>query len=197
MTTLSDLQQMVYDITNRPDLVNETLTALKAATLKMHHSDFYPKDLFETGIAFAASDFYQTFEVKVPIPRYRAHKYSRYYDAVGQAAGKFFEFISPEKVVDGYSVERVDILYPAGVNLQYKGSIAFQYILFGCYLHPNVADTTYASWIADEHPYAVVFEAARVLFGGIGLQEQSAAYEKFVSEQVAELKLSQITGEGY
>lgn len=197
MTTLSDLQQMVYAVTNRPDLVAETLTALKAATLKMHHSDFYPKDIFETGIEFATSDFYQTFEVKVPIPLYRAHKYSRYYDAVGQVAGKKFEFISPEKVIDGYSVERVDILYPAGVNLQYKGSIEFQYILFGCYVHPNVADTTYASWIADEHPYAIVFEAVRVLFGGVGLQEQAIMYEKFVSEQLAELKLSQITGEGY
>ena len=56
MTTLTDLCADVYTITNRPDLINETKLAVKAATLKMHQSDYYYRDLLEQGITFDTSD---------------------------------------------------------------------------------------------------------------------------------------------
>ena len=61
MTTLTDLCAYVYTITNRPDLFTETKLAVKAATLKMHQSDYYYRDLLEQGIAFDTSDYTQQF----------------------------------------------------------------------------------------------------------------------------------------
>ena len=52
MASFTSLLNDVYTITNRPDLIAETKLAVKQATLKMHQSDYYPKDLFETGIAW-------------------------------------------------------------------------------------------------------------------------------------------------
>ena len=53
MTVFSDLLSDVYAVTNRPDLVADTKLAVRTATLKAHRSDFYPKDLFETGLTFS------------------------------------------------------------------------------------------------------------------------------------------------
>ena len=56
MATFTELCNDVYTMTKRPDLVAETKLAVKAATLKAHQSDFYPKDIYETGIQFSRSE---------------------------------------------------------------------------------------------------------------------------------------------
>ena len=52
MSILLIFVMMYHTITNRPDLINETKLAVKAATLKIHQSDYYYRDLIEQGIAF-------------------------------------------------------------------------------------------------------------------------------------------------
>ena len=47
MATYQELYDDVVTITKRPDLAAETALAIRAATLKLHQSDFYFKDLFE------------------------------------------------------------------------------------------------------------------------------------------------------
>jgi hypothetical protein len=71
-----------------------------------------------------------------------------------------------------------------------------QYFNFGCYVYP---DTTLQSpsWIADEFPFAIVYEAARTLFKTIGFDEQSASMEKLVAEAYAEIKVQGISTTGY
>ena len=70
----TELMTEVYAVTKRPDLSAETALAVKSATLKLHQSDFYFKDLFETGISFTESSFIQTLDIKTVIPRFRALK---------------------------------------------------------------------------------------------------------------------------
>lgn len=50
MASLNSLVSDVYTLTNRPDLVAETALAVKKATLKMHHVDFFARDIWESGI---------------------------------------------------------------------------------------------------------------------------------------------------
>ena len=52
MASLNSLMTDVMTITNRADLIAETKLAVKQATLKMHQVDYFPKDIFETGIAW-------------------------------------------------------------------------------------------------------------------------------------------------
>ena len=93
MSIFTDLCDDVYTITNRPDLINETKLAVKAATLKIHQSDYYYRDLIEQGIAFLTSDYIQQFDIYSLFPNYRALKYIRRYDNSGTGAaivtGKF------------------------------------------------------------------------------------------------------------
>lgn len=195
--TLTELINEVYAITAREDLVAETKMAVKSATIKLHQTDFYYRDLFETGFKFDTEDYIQQVNLRSAIPRFRAISYLRKYDNIAQLAGKFFEVLTPTNTLDSWGVTRTDIAYAAGDVINIRSSTLVQYALLGVYLNPDITDIGYSSFIATDHPYAIVFEAARVLFKTIGFDEQSATYEKLVNEQVQNLKISNVQSVGY
>lgn len=195
-TVLESLIADVYAITNRPDLVNETYTAIRSATLKAHQSDFYPKDLFEAVIKFDTEEYLQSFDYRSIFQNWRAIKYLRKYDNISGVAGNFIDIITIDQTLDNYSLNRDNVCYLAGANLQIRSNTKNQYYIIGLYQHPTVTLDGFNSWIALEHPFAIVFDAARILFKMIGYDEQSAAYERLTLEQYQELK-SQILAIGW
>lgn len=195
--TLNELIAEVYTITNRPDLVAQTLTAVRSATLKLHQSDYYYKDLHEQGIAFLSAQYLQQLEYRVLYPRWRALKYIRKTDSTGQEQGKFFDLIVPENVLDDYKLNRTDVCYAAGDILQIRSSTQVQYCIVGRYDNPDITQSGYNSWVALDHPYAIVFEAASTVFKMIGDTDQFAAYTGLAGQQLIELRNSNITAQGY
>jgi hypothetical protein len=194
---LAELTAEVYTITGRPDRTAETLTAIKAATLKAHQSDYYFKDLFETGVAFDSAAYIQQLDYRSLIPLWRSVKYLRKYDYTGATPGKIMNLVLPEMVLDRYQVEKDDIYYTAGAYLNIKSSDLQQYYLLGCYVNPDITSTGYNSWIAQDHPYAIIFDAASTVFKAIGKDEESAAYKVLNAEQLALLRTSNILANGY
>lgn len=200
MTTLANLIADVITLTNRPDLVSETAVAVRAATLKAHASDYYYKDLIEHGIRFDFSLTQQSLEYKTLIPKWRSLKYVRKYplgtDGVG-VPGDFLEVLTPESSLDSYGINRENICYVAGLVLQIRSRAAEQYYLIGCYVHPDVTVDSYNSWIAEEFPFAIVYEAAATVFKTIGYDEQVSTYKQLVQEMYTELRMSNIVANGY
>lgn len=186
MATFAEIVADVYTMTNRPDLVNETKLAVKVATLKAHQSDFYPKDIYETGITWADPDYIQSIDYRTLIPRWRAFKYLRKY--ADDAAGAFITLLTPEQTLDRYSINREDICYLAGESLEIRSSTADEFMILGCYINPILEENSYSSWIALDHPYAIVYEAARSIFKQVGWDEQAAAIRQEVAEQYQILK---------
>jgi hypothetical protein len=195
--TLNELIAEVYTITNRPDLVAQTLTAVRSATLKLHQSDYYYKDLREQGIAFLSAQYLQQLEYRILYPRWRALKYIRKTDSTGQEQGKFFDLIAPENVLDDYKLNRTDVCYAAGDIIQIRSSTQVQYCIVGRYDNPDITQSGYNSWVALDHPYAIVFEAASTVFKMIGDTDQFAAYTGLAGQQLIELRNSNITAQGY
>lgn len=195
--TLAELIQEVYTITGRSDRAAETASAIKSATLKAHQCDFFYKDIFETGIAFSTSDYIQQLDYRILIPLWRANKYLRKYNNDTGVPGSFLNLIQPELVLDRYTVEKENIYYLAGAYLNIKSGTAEQYYLMGCYLNPDVTTVGYNSWIAKDHPYAIIFDAAATVFKAIGKDEEAAAYRTMVPEQIAMLRGSNIVAQGY
>ena len=190
MASLTSLMSDVYVITNRPDLVDETKLAVKKATLKMHQADHFAKDIFETGIAWNPADFIQSLDYKALVPNWRSLKYLRKYaDGV---PGQFFTLLTPEESMDRYAINKENICYIAGTNLEIRSNTQDAYMLLGCYVNPVITDTGYNSWIADEHPYAIIMEAAASVFKMIGSDEQAAFYRQEVTEQIAMIRQNQI-----
>ena len=68
---LTSIVDDVYTMTKRPDLVADTLLAVKKATLKAHHTDFYPKDLLDSGLQFDTLEYIQCIEYRTLFPRFR------------------------------------------------------------------------------------------------------------------------------
>ncbi len=197
MTAFTDRLDAVYQITNRPDLVADTGAMVKAATLKAHSSDFYPKDMFEVYLSFDVSAYLQEFEYRTSIPRYRALKYIRKYDSVSDTPLNFFDVITPEQVLNGYGVQRDDVVYLAGELLKIRSSTLFDYALFGCYVHPNTTADAYSSWIAMEYPMLIDFLAAAQVFKMIGHDEQASFYDREAAQLLLEMKNSNIVAVGY
>ena len=195
--TLAELIDEVYTITGRPDRVAETLSAVKSATLKAHQSDYYYKDLFESGLNLQTAAYSQSFDYRQTLPRWRALKYLRKYDPTTSTVGKLLDIIVPENVVDDYKVTRTDICYVAGAYIQINSSTEEQYYLLGCYLNPDITTDGYDSWVALDHPYAIIFDAAGTVFKAIGKDEEAAAYRGLVAEQIAMIKMSNIIPVGF
>ena len=186
MATFAELVSDVYTLTNRPYLVEETKLAVKMATLKAHQSDYYPKDLFEVGLSWTEPDYIQSIEYRTLIPRWRAFKYLRKYSS--GAAGEFFKLLTPEETLDGYGINRENICYLAGEMLEIRSNTQDTNMIIGCYLNPITTEQGFSSWIALDHPYAIVFEAARIIFRQVGAVDESNNMRTEVAEQYMILK---------
>lgn len=193
----TELLNEVYSLTNRPDLTSLSISAIKAATLKMHQTDFYSKDIAELQITLGSSAKYiYSFDYISAVPNLRALKYVRKLDSTG-APAEFFHVITPEEVVDSYNVVRADVCYVAGRILEIRSSTTFTKMILAAYVSPIVVETSYSSWIADLYPYAIVFEAARIIFKATGFDEQSSAFERLIAEQITLLKISAVSDYAY
>jgi hypothetical protein len=196
--TLAELIAEVYTLTNRPDLVAQTLTAVRSATLKIHQSDYYYKDIFETGVQFSSAEYLQQIEYRTLIPRWRALKYIRKTTIAAEQDGAFLEVLAiPEMVEDAYRQNRNDVCYVAGEVVQIRSSTQLQYIILGCYRNPDITQLGYSSWVASDHPYAIVFEAASNVFKMIGDTDQFAAYTQLAGQQLVEVRMSNVQAIGY
>jgi hypothetical protein len=195
--TLTELIDEVYGLTGRSDLAAETKSAVKAATLKAHRSDYYSKDIFETGVQFTAASYTQCLDYSCVVSNFRTLKYLRRVEDASDDSGVFFEIVTPDDILDSYAQNRADIAYVAGDSLQIRAAIPFSKAIMGAYTLPVVTDSGYSSWVATDNPYAIIYEACRVLFKTIGFDEQSAAFNSLVAEEYNLLKLSGLTDLGY
>ena len=198
-TSLASLIADVYTLTNRPDLVGETLLAVKNATLKAHASDYYYKDIRETAVQFTTAEYLQSLDYRTLIPLWRAVKYLRKVDitTTPPTPGKFLKLLTTEEVLDSYEIQRENVFYVAGTEVQIRSNTEEQYYLLGCYVRPSIIEADFNSWIADEAPMAIVYEAAATVFKTIGYDEQMVAYRNMVAEEYAALRLTNTVANGY
>ena len=199
MSTFTELVTDVMKLTKRPDLVEETKLAVRQATLKAHHSDYYYKDILEISFRFNTPASLQSLDYRALVPRYRSLKYLRRFDASYPDAipFRFLKILDPNEALDQYSYVQSEVAYVAGSYIQLRGSSDLDGMIMGCYIHPDTTEVSYNSWIALDHPYAIVYEAALTVFKTIGYDEQAAMYERLVAQQLVELKMSNIQAEGY
>lgn len=195
--TFDELVQEVYNLTNRPDLDTQTKSAIKAATLKAHLTDFYSKDIYETGIEFGTYDYIQSIDFYNIIPNMRAIKYVKLVNDAKDQNGVLLDIITPEEILDSYNRNKANVAYIAGRVLNIRAAVKYKYALFGCYVLPVTTEDNYSSWIAVMQPYAIIYSAAVTLFKLIGYDEEASAYATFVAEEYRLLKINHLTDVGY
>ncbi len=194
MATFASMTSNIMTITKRPDLIAETKLALKQATLRMHHSDFYPRDLHEVGFDWNTPAFVQSLEYQTIFPDFRALKYLRKYN---DGAGTLFTILTPGEILDRYGLNKDDVCYLAGTMIEIRSSTEDPSMLIGYYKHPDVTEANYNSWIADQYEHTIVMEAAAIIFKMIGFDEQAALFNQLSQQNVIELRAGALQLEGY
>ncbi len=185
----------VYTITNRPDLVAESSYAVRAATLKLHQSDFYPRDLKESAVRFSVAAYFQTISYATLFPRFRSLSYARKFES-GEPTG-FLKVITPANVLDSYEVDKENVCYLAGDVIQIRSRSELSDVLLGFYENPITLEDTYDSWIADLYPFAITTEAAATVFKMIGKDEETSMYRQLAAEHALIVRNSNILAEGF
>jgi hypothetical protein len=200
MADFNTIVSEVFTITNRPDLVKETQLAVKSATLQLHRSEFFYKDILEVALKFDTKDYLQTIDYRALFPRYRALKYLRKFDPSkgSDGVGAFINISTPDEVLDSYGIQKNDICYVAGSVIQLRSSTELEYAIIGIYQNPNVDPANYSSWIADESMYAVVYKAASIVFGTVlGDTARMQTNDAMANVEFQEVRNSNIVAQGY
>lgn len=196
--TFTELVAEVYTHTKRSDLVTLTKTAVRAATLKAHQTDFYSKDIYEVGVDLTNSLARHSIDYITLISNFRALKYIRRVDSLtDDTSTDFFRIVPPDLLVDAYGEFVTDAAYIAGRSLELRGDVAFQFIILGAYVNPIATEANYSSWVALLYPDAIIMEAARVIFRAIGKKEEEASFNVLVKEQYQILTINALTDIGY
>ena len=193
----SELCAEVYSITGRPDRVAETESAVRSATLKCHQSEFYPKDLVEVGISFPDTNYTHSLDYRATFPLWRSMRYMRKYDLTTASAGNLLEVIDTERVFDRYAIQRTDVCYLAGQYIQILSSTEDTSYIVGYYANPNITSVGFSSWIALDHPYAIIHDACATVFKTVGRDEEASAYRAMVAEQLRMIQISNVGPVGY
>lgn len=214
MADFDYLVSQVILITNRPELVAETQLAVRSATLQLHRSDFFAKDLTEMTLQFNTANYLQQIAYRELFPRYRALSYLRKYNPNYNASpnvidlqalyyengmGKEFEIITPDQIFDSYATQRSDVCYVAGETINVRSSTKDTYAVIGVYQSPDVSTPeNYKSWIADESEFSIIYLAASIIFGTVmGNTSKLNSAAQLSSIEFQSVKLANIQNKGY
>lgn len=219
--TFDELLEEIYLITGRRDLEAESKSGIKRATLKAHQSDFYQRDIWEEVIQLPTCDYIHSLDPYQLWPNFRKWKYFKRVDSnfgmetvvgncdtttgvspfttgsTNDSNYSFLEIIHPEEILDSYGCNRSDIAYEAGRILEIRSAVTFNKAVVGIYVTPIVTEANYSSWVAAAHPWFIIHEACRLVFRSIGKLDEANAQGQFAAEELAELKLTQLSTTGY
>lgn len=197
----NELVAEVIALTNRPDLKSLAESQVRAATLKVHQKDFFYRDIREVGVEFDTPAHITSFRPADVLPRYRKPAYLRewLFDGTSETLGKGgrkFDVVQTSNAQDMYGFFKQDVYYLAGDVLQIRSSRPISHILFGAFVLPDITPDNFASWVADEYPFAIIHNAARAVFKAIGASEQAAEQDAQASEWMALLTINANPAEG-
>lgn len=195
--TLAELINEVYIITKRPDRISETSSAIRNATLTAHQSDFFDKDIFESGVAFTSAEFVQNLDYRSLLPLWRKPKYFRKYNSTDGTPGIFLDPIVPENVLDSYNLQRQNIFYVAGAFLQINSSTEEQFYLMGVYLNPDITTVGYNSWVALDHPWFIIHKAAAIVNTALGKLDDAKLEASLAADEMLNIQRSNTSTTGF
>lgn len=195
---LTEITTEVYALTKRPDLVAQTEAAIRMATLRAHHLDFWQRDLREEIVDFTTPAFTVSWAYKTAYPRFRSVNYIvKAEHPSNEPYGAPLKNVTPLGVYDEYDAQKQNVWYMAGTVINLRFSEQVRKIAIGFYQHPNIVAPDYESWIADDYPWVIIQRAAERVLSGIGFEDLARYAAVEAAAQEALLKISNVQDEGY
>lgn len=176
----TSLYDEIVNLTQRADLVSETKFAIREATTYFHHLDFFPQDLVEESISSDGVSYLVTIDLTT-LTRFRKLAYIRLYDiSTGEVLPNFVEMLPPDRVLDSYKLDKIDVAYQAGTSLNVKMGVPATGLIISYYKNPILDENNYDSWVASRYPIQILTRAITTLFTMIGYVEEANKYSKLL-----------------
>lgn len=169
----NELVEAVVVNTNRPELLNETTLAVQRSTIKMHSLDFFEYDLSEGGLNISPT-INPRIDLKVLGSEFR--KLARIQIMVN---GKLMDLnkLSLDEVSHGYGHQGYVVM---GASLAIYFPWAVSRIHLTYYALPRVQTGQYDSWIANNHPFAIIDDASATVLASVGMNERANFFASLV-----------------
>lgn len=189
--TLSQIIAEVYVRTRRPELIADTASAVRKATMKCHLADEFKRDLTEAIITVPVqTDFHYQLDLSNAInyPRFRKVAYVKEYNNPLVGNEIEFDMADAASLMDDYNLEQQNIWYQVGLALNITSFKQLGQVRVGYYQYPDINTATYTSWVANEFPDAIIEEAAATIFNSIGKDSEYKTYSAYFLQNLAMLQ---------
>ena len=193
MSTFAEMEALVIGQTRRPEVSAITQAAIRTATLRAHHTDFFNKDLATSLLSYtpsASAIYYDLPDISTTLPRLRAMQLLQSVDTTYYQPTEELEYREVQDLYDKDNTLRKSMYTLIGDTLRvYPQSVTGSMSAY-FYQNPNVASDTYSSWIANNHADELAMWAAAIVFARTGFADMAADFQKNHITPFKELLLS-------
>jgi hypothetical protein len=193
MTTFNELYDLTVDLTKRPELVAITQSAVRTATLRAHHTDFFRRDLQLAPLTYTVqpeSYYYDFPNISSSLLRLRTIKNVYSITQVGGHQTEQLEYRESDDLYDRDGNPRRYVYTLIGDTLRCYFDIPTGLTQVYYFQNPNVTAGSYTSWIADTYPDDLAGWAAAVVMARTGFLEMAARYQEDYVKPLKEALLS-------
>lgn len=180
MTTFAELEALVVEQTRRPEVTSITQSAIRTATLRAHHVDFFRRDLQIGQLPYTPSnatyfDFSNVYDL---LTRLRSFQKLEGVDATTATPVEELEYRDIDDLYDNDGARRLSMYNMIGNTLRIYPQMATGVLNTYYYSNPITSNLGYSSWIANDFPDELAMWAAAIVFARTGFAEMAADFQK-------------------
>lgn len=190
----------IYSLTARPDLIAETALAVRKATMKAHSADFWKNDLT---VAFVTMPVLSTngdvsFRYSLDLtatatyPLYRKISHIKEYNIPLTGQEIQFKELDMDRLLDNYLLEDINYFSQAGMQVSLRCNKVLGQLAVGYWKYPDINQTTYTSWIADQYRDMIIEEACASIYKAIGKDNEYQRLAQNFAENLHMLQMTQL-----
>jgi len=193
MTTFAELESLVVAQTRRPEVPAITQAAVRTATLRAHHVDFFKRDLAIGSLSYVPSSgsiYYDLPAISATLSRLRALQLVQSLEPVYLQPTEELEYRELQDLYDSDNNLRQSMYTLVGDTLRIYPQSVTGVLSTYYYQNPVTANVGYSSWIANDYPDELAMWAAAIVFARTGFAEMANDFQKTHIQPFKEMLLS-------
>lgn len=197
MTTFTELRALTIELTKRPELGALTDSAIRTATLRAHHTEFFRNDLTQAQLNYTVQPdvyFYDFQDVSSLLSRLRSFKTVYGITVDGQQIEEL-EYREIDDLYDSDGNPRRYVYTLVGDTFRAYPDLPTGIFHVYYFRNPDVSVTSYSSWIANTYPDDLAGWAAAIVLARTGFLELANNYQNtYVAPLKEQLIASHLLG---
>lgn len=193
MTTFAEMEALVVGQTRRSEVPAITQAAIRTATLRAHHTDFFPRDLTMGQLDYAPSSTSYSYDfanVQNFFPRLRAFQLMQSVDPIALVPVEELEFRDIDDLYTAEGEMRMHVYTMIGDTLRLYPSAPTGKFSAYYFRNPVTQASGYSSWIADEYPDELAMWAAAIVWARTGFADMATDAQRTHVQPFKELLIS-------